>query len=1161
MNRMRQSAVLMGSTPVMAWAAAVLCIAAVPVQAQNFVNSVGAVASASDKTGADTLVLDVTSAANAMDQIAVLIVTDPVGNATAARPVVTDNHGHTYVYVRNVSNRNNADTNGVRTYVFLGLAADGLVVGDTVTVAFPAALVPAAKGAMAVPFTGVLRQPTGVIDRADTATADNSTTTGALSVSNIRRQWELVLAVWGVEAESAVGLTPGGDFSTLAPGTVGTTGGAANSNVSLRYAFLEASTLPVSGYSATGTLSAAANSNGLLLTFRAGPGQGMLTPPVAPITAGACGAATAVNLQLRNTLPTPVGTPIPPSTNTTLQVTSNSPGARFFTNVNCGGNGSAALNLTFNNNTSNQVFYIRDTTKNLAGWTLTATRTAGNLNIAAAVATYTVSAGAATAVLVRLPGQSFVDGVGPSGTPTDRVVNVPFAISGLYAVDAYNNVDDAFAGTRAITWVYSGPATGNSFTTPVTFASGISTTPLITVLGAQASLVTLTASTPGVVGLTSSPFNVTAFVDTTTITAANSPGYANRADGSGTFKITNGTGGFLTQVVFNRPTGWPNLLNRRRQTAPAGFTASAGSNNSLTFTATGQGLPSGGVITFTVQTGSTYPNVTIDTIYPFNVTYISQTVTGARQVDFEVRVPIAPVLLPAISRNAVSGSRPMFYFTAPNLDANGNATRTSSGVLVVRGTLTTDAVACDPVGGTTSCTESAALPLQTGVTTYTMFNRDTVGVYSTGTTLTVNAQPTQAGSFIFKMPAFTLAEPAIKRGNASLMGYGIIGATNNGLYFVKADGSEQRRALPLAATLLRRASQLPMSSSAGGGTRTYLIDSGASASIYQIDPSAAPAPAPDGLVALDNVGMPVTAGVGHGREDSFAAFHANYEDLIFVATSRNDTVPNEIRAYQPDLTTPLYWTRFLPPSDRVLREPYVDHGRGLVIFPITTRTNTSGEGGILALDLTTDPGIVPSAPPGWPTKVLGVTSGTRRRFQAQCRAGRSSLESTGTSVYFCGSAVEPSGNPQLYAISPVDGSVMASVAMPTSNAAIQTIIPLPEGGGVILTGASGLVARALWNGTTLSLTWAQQTNGTSVSTFAGSGANVGGPTMLGSGPYAPFVYIGANGRMVKLERATGAYVSNQVLDGVDVSDLSLEAYSGTIYAGTDAGSFWGIPLF
>ncbi len=103
-----------------------------------------------------------------------------------------------------------------------------------------------------------------------------------------------------------------------------------------------------------------------------------------------------------------------------------------------------------------------------------------------------------TKLLVRLPGQTYTEGTGLSGTPITQTAGSPFTIAEIRKTDLTGfNTDTTYSGTKTITW--SGP--GNAplggtppvYTTSVTFVNGVSTTTLSTTLyKAETPIITVT---------------------------------------------------------------------------------------------------------------------------------------------------------------------------------------------------------------------------------------------------------------------------------------------------------------------------------------------------------------------------------------------------------------------------------------------------------------------------------------------------------------------------------------------------------------------------------------------------------------------------------------------------------------------------------------------
>jgi len=122
-------------------------------------------------------------------------------------------------------------------------------------------------------------------------------------------------------------------------------------------------------------------------------------------------------------------------------------------------------------------------------------------------------------LVVTLPGETFTSGQatnnGNSGTPSVQTAGVSFNLTSLTAANADNTIDTAFTGNQFIN--YFGPATNASsgggtptYTTSVNFSSGVSTTPLATIL-VDAQTTTITATNYTVVtGVASSSLKVVA---------------------------------------------------------------------------------------------------------------------------------------------------------------------------------------------------------------------------------------------------------------------------------------------------------------------------------------------------------------------------------------------------------------------------------------------------------------------------------------------------------------------------------------------------------------------------------------------------------------------------------------------------------------------------
>ncbi|CAN5127397.1 hypothetical protein BH11PAT1_BH11PAT1_0240 [soil metagenome] len=185
---------------------------------------------------------------------------------------------------------------------------------------------------------------------------------------------------------------------------------------------------------------------------------------------GIAGSCNLVTVTLNNL---PAGTD-------TIQVSSNSSGTYGFSaNVSCTSPTSTA-SLSFTTADTVKTIYYFDQRKGTP--TLTATQIAGIDTISNGTGSPSITAGAATKLLITLPGETFTDGGGNTGTPTVQSASILFVLSQIAAVDTYNNVDTSYSGAKTLS--YTGPSTSPapSYTTAVSFSSGVSSTRLDTVL-------------------------------------------------------------------------------------------------------------------------------------------------------------------------------------------------------------------------------------------------------------------------------------------------------------------------------------------------------------------------------------------------------------------------------------------------------------------------------------------------------------------------------------------------------------------------------------------------------------------------------------------------------------------------------------------------------
>ncbi|MGL2966866.1 beta strand repeat-containing protein [Flavobacterium sp. XGLA_31] len=280
-----------------------------------------------------------------------------------------------------------------------------------------------------------------------------------------------------------------------------------------------------------------------------------------------------------------------------------------------GANVTAAGNITFGGGT-----IVQDAT---------------NLTVGTNLGSLSQTFGTMTKLLVTLPGETFTDGTtvagsGNTGTPTAQTVGTSFNISNLRAIDQFYNVVTSYTGAKTI--AYSGPGTSSggspTYTTSVTFASGVSTTTLATSLR-KAETTTITATQGGSFGLASSSFVVNAKALTVSSPAVTSKTYdATTAatitgtlsgilsgdtvtfNGTGTFNDKNvGTGKAVTSTstlggtdaanyTLTQPTGLTGTITARALTI-------TGAANSKTYDATTSSATNPTVTSGTIQSGDT----------------------------------------------------------------------------------------------------------------------------------------------------------------------------------------------------------------------------------------------------------------------------------------------------------------------------------------------------------------------------------------------------------------------------------------------------------------------------------------------------------------------------------------------------------------------------
>ncbi len=222
------------------------------------------------------------------------------------------------------------------------------------------------------------------------------------------------------------------------------------------------------------------------------PTQIQFTTAERTVTAGECsGSANAITIQLQDSGGVPVP---PPISGAVVRISSISPNYTIYSDDTC----STVItngDITFTTSEDTKTFYIVDERRSDPTWTLSAVQQSGFGSLTSDNQTFTVNAGSMDRLVVTLPGQTFNEGSGNTGSPADQVAGSSFVITQITATDIYYNIVQSYSGTQSLT--YTGPgnapdATAPSYTESVDFSSGQSTSTLTTTLyNAESTTVTV----------------------------------------------------------------------------------------------------------------------------------------------------------------------------------------------------------------------------------------------------------------------------------------------------------------------------------------------------------------------------------------------------------------------------------------------------------------------------------------------------------------------------------------------------------------------------------------------------------------------------------------------------------------------------------------------
>lgn len=186
---------------------------------------------------------------------------------TGGGPTVLDSRGNTYT--RDQTSQNDELT--MRASVFSAPIHDGLVKGDTILLTLPASV--GAKAMSIDEFAGILM--TGSLDQKNSNSA-TSTTPIPITTINTTQADEIITGFVAVNGSSADAYTEDNinQYTTLT--RIGTTGGAATSNVTLNSAYKAVGA--TGAYRYNPTLGTAASWIGIIASYKAG--APVIVPPV-----------------------------------------------------------------------------------------------------------------------------------------------------------------------------------------------------------------------------------------------------------------------------------------------------------------------------------------------------------------------------------------------------------------------------------------------------------------------------------------------------------------------------------------------------------------------------------------------------------------------------------------------------------------------------------------------------------------------------------------------------------------------------------------------------------------------------------------------------------------------------------------------------------------
>ena len=511
----------------------------------SFVKTIGAAASTSTGTSISITVPGAGVAAGSSSIIAIAM--DPASGTVSC----SDSRGNSYAVDANVAN--GSGTSGVRTIILSSHHIVPLVSGDLITCSHPSVSM---RGITASEFAGIAF-PTP-IDKTKTGIGSNTAPSSG-STATTTQGVELLFGVIGIEGPTTDTFTPGTGYIAL--GQAGTTSGVNDITIQPEYRLATAT----GAYSATGTLGISRKWAAAIATYKAAVTTTKLV--ISSINAGnnpVAGATFSAVVQSQDSSGLPASVVNATGVSLSLKTGNGTRGGALTGTIAAGANQVTISGITY--------------TKAEGGVVLTATRTAGDSLSAADSAPFTVDPGLPTKLGFTTQPGSAITGIALPGPPT---------------VAVQDNFGNTIVGsTAAITMaIGKNPGKGTlSGTTTKNASGGIASFTDLSI-NKSGNSYTLSASSPGLAGATSSAFNLTASVTDLVVSSLSNPPPS--AIAGGTFPVTDTTTNNGNVTVASSVTNYRLSLNNTIDSSDALLAGSravgilaAGASSSGTVTVT-----------------------------------------------------------------------------------------------------------------------------------------------------------------------------------------------------------------------------------------------------------------------------------------------------------------------------------------------------------------------------------------------------------------------------------------------------------------------------------------------------------------------------------------------------------------------------------------------